>query len=62
MEQNHLNYIVIYDKIDESKLNHYETIFKVCTNREENNNFSLFFINNDNKIHDILCNKEILLE
>ncbi len=62
MEQNHLNYIVIYDKIDESKLNHYETIFKVCTNREENNNFSLFFINNDNKIHDILCNNEILLE
>ena len=60
MESHHLNYIVIFDEINERKLNHYESIFKVCIS--ENNQYSLFFINNNSNIHDILCNNELLLE
>jgi hypothetical protein len=61
MESNHLHYIVIFDNIDQSKLSHYENIFKVCNS--ENNHYSLFFINNDSlKNHDVLCTNELLLE
>ncbi len=62
MESNYLNYIVIYDKVNESKLNHYESIFRVCKNSIEKNNYSLIFINNQEKMHDILCKNEALLE
>lgn len=56
------NYIVIYDTIDESKLVYYESILKACISTSENNNFSLFFINNDKNSTDLLCNNETLLE
>jgi hypothetical protein len=62
MEANFLNYIVIYDNVDESKLNHYESIFRVCKNSIEKNNYLLIFINNNEKINDILCKNETLLE
>ncbi len=64
MEANYLNYIVIYDKVNESKLNHYESIFRICKNSIEKNNYLLIFMNNDNneKIQDILCKNETLLE
>ncbi len=64
MEKQTLNYIVIYDEIVENKLNIYENIFNIC--KENENNLSLFFINNDKKNHDlyvnILCKSEIIIE
>ncbi len=58
-----LNYIVIYDEINESKLIHYESIAKDIL---ENKFFSIIFVKNKNDddtyISNILSKNETLLE